>query len=844
MVAPSILLGMLQKEKERRLCESSLYKFVKYAWPIVDPGAPFVPGKHMDIICAHLEAVVHGDIKRLLVNIPPRHALTLDTHIPTPKGLVPMSDLNTGDFVYGPDGKAIKVLGKSEVFRSRQVYKVTTDDGASIQVDGDHLWTVRIERKYKTYTTEQLWLRQRTKRGGGVDLRLERKCLPMLPEYSEIDYPERFLLVDPYVLGVWLGDGSRGSGEISQEDEDAKTLIHEIEKRGFKTSKRKTKYRFGVLGLLVKLGILHDKRIPEEYLFASAFQRRELLRGLMDTDGNVSKKGFFSQSDKAFILQVQQLIRSLGIKCSISECIPKIGDVEYKTVYRATFYASDIAYLKRKEDRTLKGMRGFGRYISIERLDNYADMQCITVDRPDGLFLAGDGYVVTHNSKSSIISVMFPMWLWLQRPEAQFLCASYSGVLSIRDNLKSRRLVTSPWYQERWGDKVTLCGDQNSKTRFENTSNGYRIATSVGGSATGEGANFLLGDDLMSASDAQSEALRNTALDWFTQVWSSRLNNPREDVMIVIEQRLHENDISGYIIDTLKDWQTVVLPAEFDGVKRKTVLGYYDKRKKGELLCPERFGRKEVDALKVLLGIFGVSGQLQQNPSPPEGGILKPSYFGLWPQERGLPQFEYILQSYDCAFTEKTTGDPTACTVWGVFTYKSKRNAMLLDAWSEYLAYPDMRKRVIDDWTAEYSAADKLSPFSRPKRPDRLLVEEKASGLSLLQDLRLAKVPAVPYNPGNADKVSRAHQAAPTLETGILWIPESQKTPGQPVSWAVEFTLQLAKFPRGKHDDFVDTFTQAIIYLKNDRWFDLQEAKDVDDDLPRKKREHVNPYAA
>jgi predicted phage terminase large subunit-like protein len=168
---------------------------------------------------------------------------------------------------------------------------------------------------------------------------------------------------------------------------------------------------------------------------------------------------------------------------------------------------------------------------------------------------------------------------------------------------------------------------------------------------------------------------------------------------------------------------------------------------------------------------------------------------------------------------------------------------MLLDAWSEYMAYPEMRKRIINDWTAEYSSTDKSTPFSRPKRPDRILVEEKASGMSLLQDLRLAKVPAVPYNPGNADKVARAHQAAPILETGILWIPESEKNPGQCVSWAVEFTLQLSKFPRGKHDDYVDTFTQAIIYLKNDRWFDLQEAKDIDDEKPRKK-EYVNPYAA
>ena len=270
------------------------------------------------------------------------------------------------------------------------------------------------------------------------------------------------------------------------------------------------------------------------------------------------------------------------------------------------------------------------------------------------------------HSKSSIVSVIWPMWEWLKVPEQKFLCASYSGILSIRDNLKARRLVQSNWYQERWADKFALSGDQNSKQRFENDHTGYRIATSVGGSATGEGGTRLLLDDPHSAQEAQSEALRETALEWFDSTWSTRLNTPKLDVMIVIMQRLHENDVAGHILEDIKGWEHLLIPAEYDGVRRKTSLGYYDPRKKkGELICPERFGRKEIDALKILLGLFGSSAQLQQDPTPPEGGILKPSYFDLWPQERGLPVFEYILQSYDCAFTEKTTGDPTACTVWG-----------------------------------------------------------------------------------------------------------------------------------------------------------------------------------
>lgn len=451
------------------------------------------------------------------------------------------------------------------------------------------------------------------------------------------------------------------------------------------------------------------------------------------------------------------------------------------------------------------------------------------------------------HSKSTIVSVMFPMWEWLARPEEKFLCASYSGTLSIRDNLKARRLVQSPWYQERWGHLFALAGDQNAKQRFENDRTGYRIATSVGGTATGEGGSRLILDDPHSAQEAQSDVIRESALEWFDMVWSTRLNDPKRDAMVTIMQRLHQKDISGHILEDIGGWEHLMIPAEWDGVKRKTVLGGYDPRtKRGDLICPERFGDKEINELKQLLGVYGTAGQLQQDPKPAEGGILKTKYIEMWPANKALPQFEYVLQSYDCAFTEKTTGDPTACTVWAVFTHKGARNVMLIDAWDEHLSYPELRAKAINDWTTEYGGTTVKDGLRTARRPDRILVEAKASGQSLLQDLRLAKVPAIPYNPGNADKVSRAHQAAPTLELGYVWVPESGKNPGQFVSWANAFIKQLDRFPVGDHDDYVDTFTQAIIYLKNDGWFELPRAREIVElrEYRRSNNSRINPYAA
>lgn len=446
------------------------------------------------------------------------------------------------------------------------------------------------------------------------------------------------------------------------------------------------------------------------------------------------------------------------------------------------------------------------------------------------------------HSKSTIVSVMWPMWEWLTRPEEKFLAASYSGQLSIRDNLKSRRLIQSPWYQERWGDRFLLAGDQNAKQRFENDKTGYRLATSVGGTATGEGGSRLILDDPHGAQDAQSDAMRDSALEWFDMVWSTRLNQPKTDAMITIMQRLNERDISGHILEDIGGWEHICIPAEWDGKKRTTVMGSYDPRTvKGELICPERFGDREMILLKQMLGVYGAAGQLQQDPTPMDGGILKTKHFQLWPVASGLPQFEYIIQSYDTAFTEKTQGDPTGCETWGVFTHKKVHNLMLLDAWDEHLGYPALRAKVVNDWTTEYGGGNKNNPLVKPRRPDRLIVEAKASGQSLIQDLRLAGIPAIGYNPGNADKISRAHQSAPTLERDIIWIPESGKNPGHPVSWADGFLKQLAKFPVAAHDEYVDCFTQTIIYLKDEGWLELPKAKVIEEPKQFRKPKE-NPY--
>lgn len=503
------LIAQLEEYKqavERERCQDSFMAFVKKMWP------GFIHGRHHAVLAKKFEDVAAGKIKRLAISLPPRHAILTSMKIPSLRGMVTMADLQVGDFVFGPDGKPIEVIGKSEVFSGRELYRVTTDDGASLVVDGEHLWTVRLDRKaknWKDYTTEDLWMRQEgwvvksTPHGKHKFFKGKSKDFrsPMIPSVMPVEYKHADLPVDPYVLGVWLGDGSKSSAVITCHDDDAVYTRSEIERRGYKTTDQSTRFTFGILDLQVKLrdlGVLKNKHIPREYLQSSVEQRRDLLKGLMDTDGNVSKAGqcFFAQSNRDFIEQVAELIRSLGIKANILESEAKIGDKSYGKTWKISFYANDVFNLPRKEERTLKTERKFGRYISIEKLNDVGDTQCIKVDREDGLFLAGDGYICTHNTKSEFGSYLFPAWFMGKFPHKKVMQASNTGELAVGFGRKVRNLVMSEQYAEVFPD-VKLRQDSKAAGRWSTNHSGEYFAIGVGGTMTGRGADCLVGSTMV-----------------------------------------------------------------------------------------------------------------------------------------------------------------------------------------------------------------------------------------------------------------------------------------------------------------------------------------------------------
>lgn len=453
-------------------------------------------------------------------------------------------------------------------------------------------------------------------------------------------------------------------------------------------------------------------------------------------------------------------------------------------------------------------------------------------------------------AKSTITSVLWPAWQWIDRPTHQWLCGSYAEKLALRDSLQMRRLVTSPQYQAWYGGGVTIAKDQSQKVRWQNTAGGHRIAFGMTGGVMGDGGDTLLIDDPHDRQGAHSDAERTAALTTYDEALTNRLNDPAHGAIVIIMQRLAHNDLSGHVLKQREQgWVHLMIPMEFEPARRcVTRLGWRDPRKEaGELMFPHRFPRKTVDAQKLVMGTYGTAGQYQQRPSPEGGGRLQVRHFQLWPAGKPLPDFDFVVQSYDTAYTRSTQNDPTAQSTWGTFTMGKRRCAMLLECWSKFMGYPELREKVLADWKhAEYGGIpdDALHPA---RRADMVLVEDKGSGISLLQDLRAGNVPVRGYNPGGADKIGRAEIAAPLLEADVFYVLESKREPALPVRWARPFVEQLEQFPNAEHDDWVDTFTQVVIYLRDANLLApdvVEEDPEVERDYHKERKARANPYGA
>lgn len=392
-------------------------------------------------------------------------------------------------------------------------------------------------------------------------------------------------------------------------------------------------------------------------------------------------------------------------------------------------------------------------------------------------------------SKTEIAVVMFIAWCLAKWPDSEFIHASYSGRLAANNSWKARNVLDAEWYKEHFPNTALQYGS-NAKDHWTTTAGGVMYSTGAEGTITGFGAGkmsrntfggAIIIDDPHKADEATSATMRQNVIDWYQNTLQSRVNNP-ETPIIVIMQRLHEEDLCGWLLagGTGEHWEHLCIPAVNDN---------------DEPLWPEKHSREDLRRLESK-GSYVFAGQYMQSPAPIGGGIFKQSWWKYY-TPGAHPKFRRIVQSWDTAFKEKTVNDPSSCVT---VAEGVDGNYYFLDRINDRMEFPALKARAV-------------SAFNKWK-PSAVLIEDKASGQSLIQEFKNAvpdgsganvRLPIVPVKV-DTDKVSRAFAVQPLVESGMCYLPL-----GAP--WVEEFLAQLGTFPNAKHDDDVDSTTQALNYL-------------------------------
>lgn len=394
-------------------------------------------------------------------------------------------------------------------------------------------------------------------------------------------------------------------------------------------------------------------------------------------------------------------------------------------------------------------------------------------------------------TKSTLVSVVFPAWCQIRNQAAQFLSFSHGAPLATRDAVTTRRLLSSEWAQERWPE-VKMQYDQNAKTRYQLEGGGHRISFGMGSGATGEGADIILIDDPHPAKEGMwSEANRYTVKNTFDQEISTRVNDPHNSAIVLIMQRLHQDDLSGHLL-AQGGWEHLCLPMEYD----ERISSPHDWRTEtGQLLQPERFGEEWVRINRRNLGSYGYAGQMQQCPVPMGGGIFKTHW---WKFYKELPEsFDIVIQSWDATFKETNDGSFVVGQLWG----KVGADFYLLD---------QTRRRM--DFTSTLDAIRGMTQSAQANGHSlySIVVEDKANGPAIINTLQREISGILPISVGGS-KEARASSIAPMVEAGNVFLPSPDIA-----SWVqADLLPELSFFPNAANDDQVDAMSQAINYLKD-----------------------------
>ena len=402
------------------------------------------------------------------------------------------------------------------------------------------------------------------------------------------------------------------------------------------------------------------------------------------------------------------------------------------------------------------------------------------------------------HTKSEFASYLFPAWMIGKNPSMKIIQATHTTELAVGFGRKVKNLLERDEYLEIFPD-AKLAVDSKASGRWDTARGGMYYAVGVGSNLAGRGADLCIIDDPHSEQTAMSNAGFDDAWDWYTGGPRQRLQ-PGGSIIVVMT-RWSEKDLTGQLTrsmarDPLADqWEIVEFPMELPS---------------GDACWPEYWSQADMVAVKASIPVSKWNAQYQQNPTGDETSILKREWWNLWEKE-SVPALEYVIQSYDTAFSKKETADYSAITTWGVFfpNESGTPNLILLDSIKGRWDFPELK--------------DKAYELYKFWDPETVIIEAKATGMPLTHELRNMGIPVVNFTPSRGnDKVSRVHSVAPLFESGMIWAPDE--------TWAEELIEECAAFPNGEYDDLVDSTTQALmryrqgnfVQLPTDDWEDSE----------------------
>ncbi len=437
--------------------------------------------------------------------------------------------------------------------------------------------------------------------------------------------------------------------------------------------------------------------------------------------------------------------------------------------------------------------------------------------------------------KSLLVNVFFPAWLWgpANQPWLRFVTFAYAAYLTERDNIRFRDIIRAAEYQELWSDNFILTAEGQIKPA--NNHKGWKFSSSMLGVGTGERGDYLLADDLHNIIEGESEAVRSTTVRWSREGMSNRLNDMVEGVIIMIGQRVHEDDVSNAMLVNDLGFVHLCIPFEYDPSRRCANEWWQDPRAEpNELASPIRFPPGTVAVMKRTLGPYAWASQYQQSPEPRGGGILKRDWWVPYELAIGASpthSIEFRVASLDPAFTAKQENDPSGFTVWGLYYEKGDPRILALQAWKKWLElHGQTMERLANEDNTKY--VRRASPHwglvewvayeCKRLNVNLLLIENKASGHSVAQEMQRlyanSGFDVLLVDPGTADKRARAYAIQHLFAAGVIAAPASVQ--GDLLvfrDWAQVLIDECAKFRGlpGDEDNLVDATCQAVKYLRD-----------------------------